>query len=340
MKHSCKTNPGFILITVMLTVLLLTALLLEFNYASRTQLDKTDQFCREYQALNFAQAGINLAIAAINSNSDIRTNQTLKSMTAGNARFNIDSGFCSITVINEAGKININLLKDKNGKLDHDRIDQTLRLIDLLNKQRHQETKISYNVVSAIVDWIDSDNMRTLLSLAPKQTNTTESNYYFKKQPAQTCRNKPFDTIHELLAVPGINREILYGSNNNNENDKIGLCQLLTVRGNGKINLNNSPALVLESISPAIDPLLARMILQRRKIKPFDNIAELKTIPGITQTTLNKIGPYLTCQSSQNNYSIISQGTSGDTRCTIQALITNNQNTGKFQTVFYREIKE
>ena len=59
------------------------------------------------------------------------------------------------------------------------------------------------DVISAIIDWRDSDN-----AVSP---GGAEAEYYASLQPPYKPRNGPFQTIRELLMVRGISSDLLFG---------------------------------------------------------------------------------------------------------------------------------
>jgi general secretion pathway protein K len=55
------------------------------------------------------------------------------------------------------------------------------------------------------------------------------------------------ETIDELLMVRGVTRELFYGTP-----ESPGLARLLTVQGEGSVNINTAPKEVLRALSPSI----------------------------------------------------------------------------------------
>jgi len=321
-KHNQR---GFILITVLLTVVLLTALLLQFNYAARAGLYITDKFTNSKQALNCARSGLNLAIGTISRNPDIHTNKTLQNMLT-EATFNLEPGQCCITVTDETGKLNINMLKNSNGDLDRVRIDQMLMLLDLLNRQNRDYNTYSYAIVPAIIDWTDADDQVTILPFITGDNIGAESNYYGYIQPAATCKNRPLDTIQELLLVKGFDDQLFSD-----------LKEHITIYGSGKININYADPLVLQSISQHITADLAQMIIDRRNLQPFTSLAELLELPGMGSTMYAAAENYLTTSPENHYYSVTVRGTVNHTDSFITAVVKNNSSTGKVEIILYRE---
>lgn len=357
MKHEHRhiaNSRGFVLITVLLIVVLLTALLLEFNYASRTHLQAADSFSTRLQALNCARAGLNIAIAAINKNPDIRTNRTLRTMLSGLSVYDIDPGRCSLKLTEENGKININMLRDHSGRLDRVRIDQLLRLIDLLNQNIRKHSNrplISYSLVPAIIDWTDPDEQVTVLPFVSRENIGAESDYYKTSPTPCKCKNQPFENLEELSLVKGMTAEILHGETfqnkhfqndepfQNNEQNSIGaLSDYLTVCGDGKIDINCAPALVIQSLSEHIDPALAQMVVDRRKDQPFSSIAQLRDFPGLSSVAIPATAEILTTDPTDRYYKITASGSVNQICVTITAIIKTNSVSQNTEIILYKEL--
>ena len=118
---------------------------------------------------------------------------------------------------------------------------------------------IDADVVSAILDWRDTNDEVTWPGGA-------ESDYYLRREQPYRCKNKPFELLQELLLVKGVSRELFRGedTNGNGKLDEgedlngdgemqLGLCELLTVHGDGLVNLNTASADVLASASGMSD---------------------------------------------------------------------------------------
>lgn len=140
--------------------------------------------------------------------------------------------------------------------------------------------------VASIMDWIDEDNV--------PNPDGAENDYYSGLESAYRCKNKPVDNIEELLLVKGISLEIYYGYNPSERdnhlsetsefvddvphNNVVGLCDLLTVYGDGRININTAPKQVLDAIPMLSDTAVSEIISMQkdasRKFSSMDDIQE------------------------------------------------------------------
>ena len=328
MKHKAAEHQerGFVLVVVLGAVLALSTLLFGFNRTARTRLDAAYNFCKAEQAWNHARAGLNIAVAAIGDVNDATTKHQFSTLLSGQNSFDLDDGTCSVAVTDTSGLLNINGLKDQSGRLDRRRIDQLLRLIDLLNRQRTTGRRIGYGVVPAIIDWTDADDEVTHLSFIKHESMGAEGDYYRTCSPSYACRNKPMDAIDDLLWVKGITPRAM-----------TRLRSLLTTFGEDKININAAPKLIIECLSEHMDAALAQMVVNRRDVKPFDSVAELKDVPGMTDNIYQAIKDTVTVGSRRRHYRITAQGHSENHSCSIEALLRRNTQAGNVDILLYRE---
>ena len=325
-KRIKKERRGFIVVVVLCMIICMAVLLLGFNYQSRSNLRVVDNFQKSTNALNCARAGLNIAIAAIKDARETNPKKTSPNLLREENTFEIGEGNCSVTITEENAKLNINLLIDKNGKPNRARIDQLLRLIDLLNRDRTGDSHIGYGLVPAIIDWIDGDDEVTHLPFIKNENSGAESAYYGNLEIPYKCKNTPLETIEELLLVKEITQDVFESMRDH-----------ITVYGNGEININSASKRVIESLSEKMDSALARMIIDRRKFKPFDSIMELRDVPGMTKGIYNTIRKMVTVSPADEYYHVKAQGNAGHRNCTIAAILRKNMKTKNVEVVFYKE---
>jgi len=325
-KREKTQQNGFVLVVVLCMVIILAVMLFGFNSQSRMNLRVVDDYKKSQQALNCARAGLNVAIAAIGAAPDIHKNKTLQNRLSEENTFNVDNGTCSITIIEEAGKLNLNCLKDKNGEPNRNRIDQLLRLIDLLNRDLPADSRISYGLAAAIIDWIDSDDEVTRLPFIKHENSGAESNYYSRLAPPYKCQNRPMRTTEELLLVKGLTPQVFEH-----------IRDYVTVYGDGKININYAQKFVLESLSEKMNAHLAQMIIEKREFKPFDSITELRDLPGMTDSIYYAIKKAAAVGTTGQYYYVTSRGNVDRLGCTIIAVLRKNIKAKKVEIVLYKE---
>jgi len=344
-KRTKTKQKGFVVVVVLSMVSMLAVLLLGFNYKSRASLLAVEDFQNSQQALNCARAGLNIAIAAIRNTEDILTNPSsphlsgkavlTESGDAGPALlseetvFAVGEGSCSVTITEENGKLNVNLLKDKDGRLNQAGIDQLLRLIDLLNRRPSGGglSHIGYGLVPAIIDWTDSDDEVTCLPFITQENLGAESDYYMDLASPYQCKNKSLDTTEELLLVKGVTTEVFER-----------IRDYVTVKGDGKVNINAASKPVIESLSEKMDAALAEMVIDRRKIKPFDSIVELRDVPGMTDEVYYSVKDTVTISPTERYYLVRSCGNVARISRAIVAVMRKNMETKNIDMILYKEL--
>jgi general secretion pathway protein K len=290
-------------------------------------LNKADSFYETEQVWNGAWAGLQVAIAAIREANDVSQDPSLVELLTGENTFSIGHVNCSITITEETGLLNVNHLKNTDGQLDRKRIDQLLRLIDLLNRQESDSPRIRYGIVPCLMDWVDRDDDVTHLAFIKQENIGAEREYYETCTPSCQCGNGPLNTVDELLRVKGVTPESF-----------TRLRPLLTCVGDGKININAAPKLIIESLSERIDAAVAQMIVSRRRLKPFQTPAELRNVPGMTDNIYMVIKDMVTVSPNERYYRVTSQASVQDRRYTMEALLHRNTQAGNVDIVLYREL--
>jgi len=328
-SEQAKTKQkGFVVVVVLSMVSVLAVLLLGFNYKSRRSLIAVEDFQKSQQALNCARAGLNIAIAAARSSEDVCADKKLAELLSEKTIFAIGDGSCSVTIIDENSKLNVNLLKDKDGKMNLARVSQLLRIIDVLNRPAFIEKdlpRIGYGIVPAILDWIDADDEVTYLSFIQQENLGAESDAYLGRN--YPCKNNLLETTDELLLVKGVTPEVFERIHN-----------YVTVKGDGKININSASKAVIESLSEKMDAAVAQMIVERRKVKPFGSVMELQDVPGMTDDIYYSIKDMVTIGPQDPYYLVRSSGSVGEVGCTIVALLRKNTQDKMVDVILYKEI--
>jgi len=325
-KRAKSKQKGFIVVLVLCIIICMAVLLMGFNYQSRTNLRAVGDFQKSVQALNCAKAGLNVAIAAIKSKNEANTKKTSPNLLSQENTIDIGDGKCSITITEENAKLNVNMLTNKNGKPNRTGIDQLLRLVDLLNKDRSDYSRIGYGFVPAIIDWTDRDDKETHLPFIKYENSGAESAYYGNLETPYKCKNAKFEAIEELLLVKGITKDVFER-----------IHDYVTVYGDGKININCASKRVIESLSEEMDPVLAQMIIDRRKIKPFESIMELRDVPGMTDAIFYTIRNTATVSPADEYYHTIARGKVGHRDCTVTAILRKNIKTKNVEVILYKE---
>jgi general secretion pathway protein K len=334
-------RSGFILIAVLLMISALAALILEFNYDSRIKLHLAENFSLAAQALNNADAGIAITLKALRQNENIINNENIQPFFSGMVQIQFEDGSCKISIVRESGKININKLCTSEDQPIRLRVEQMLRLIDLMNEQYKDNPPLSYGLVPAIIDWVDSDDDVTILPYVRGQNTGAENNYYEKLVEPFHCKNGPFDVLSELLLVKGISSEVFYGRAGNDDAGielVAGMNQYLTVYGDGKININEASVTVIRSLSENIGPTLAQNIIEQRKYSRYTSIDQLKNVLGMTGEIYDDIRDLITTKTNESYYIVTCVGMIKEFKRTVQVVLQKNQSTSQWNIVMRSEI--
>ena len=328
MKMAARPRQGgFVLLVVLSAVLALCALLFAFARTTRMSLAQAEGFYRTEQAWNAAWGGLQLALALIRDANDSGVGPPCARLLTAEHTFTVGDANCAVVLAAENGLLNVNRLTTPDGQIDRPRIDQFLRLIDVLNRQEKEATPLEYGLAAALIDWVDRNDEVTCLPFVQRDNLGAENDYYQMRTPPYPCRNGSVNTLEELLWVKGMT--------------PAGFARLrpaLTCRGDGKIDINAAPAAVLRSLAEEMDPALADRIIQQRRLRPFQSLGELRHIPGMTDAVCGALGRLCTVSPPERFYRVTVQGRRQDYRCTIEALLRKNTQAGTVDIMEYREL--
>jgi len=224
------------LILVVWIMIILIAIVLEFSYSMRTEINITQNFKEEEEAYQLALAGIEYAKAEIGKievmqkvflneeevlifDTDVMEPVRTKNLGRGSFEY---------VITDEDGKLDINIATHE--QLKYIFIESGLDLDEAVG------------IVDSIIDWRDTNDLHML--------NGAEEDYYRDLDEPYSCKDGPFDSIEELLLVKGMTKEILYGSIDDEDEEKTygGIVGSLTVNGSKKINVNTAPRVVVEAV--------------------------------------------------------------------------------------------
>lgn len=345
-KHNIRTIPrGFVLVTVLALLVLLAVVVLEFFHQGQMGLTAADNHLAQVKAQACARGGLQMALAVLRDRPEVLTDPKMNTWLY--RQHPLGEGSFSLTLVDEGGKINVNQLKDPNGRLDTPRIDQFLRLIDQFNRRRGDREPLSYAVAAAIIDWTDADDQVTLLPMVQGDNQGAESNYYRQLPVAYDCANHPAVTVSELQWVKGLSCEVLYGPPPTAVQTSLtsapspatsgALADCLTVYGDGKININTASEMVLAGLTEDMTPALAHLIVQRRQQKPFEDILQVQDVPGMSATVFKHLAGQIAVRSSPAVYTIIVTGSVPPASWEVLAVVSQPQHGGEWKLHFYRE---
>ena len=265
-------KKGAILIVSLWIITILSLLAIGVGFRMGLEIKLTGYNVSELKALYLAKAGINKVIAG-------RWNEYLEGKTVGidalsHTWSNDKESFCGIEL--GEGSFTLSYLPKERDRSEKETVlygmeDESSR-ININKKSMEDGLKILFmdkglkleeasKLAASIRDWRDKDNI-------PSSGGAEESYYQGLDRPYH-CPDSDFKTVEELLLVKGMTEGLFYGEDKN-ENGKIepeeeGINDIVTVFGEGKININTASEPVLKAVLSVGFPELAVKIVEYKK---------------------------------------------------------------------------
>jgi general secretion pathway protein K len=268
MVRALKTERGTALVLTLLIIITLAGLALGFSGESGVELTLAGYMRDQAKAYEVARSAINVALWELASkgeefdldafNEEWRRTGSLPAEGAnGKEGVRFLGG-----IVDESGKININLLRNEEGEIDERREMQLRRLFIALG--------LKEELLNPLLDWLDADDI--------ERQDGAEGYYYQSLDEPYECANGPFLTIGQLFLVRGMREIERFG-----EKKEKRLLDYLTIYSDGKININTAPREVIESLSEEMDSAQAAEIVAYRKEEKFKSIDDLRKVPGLDE---------------------------------------------------------
>lgn len=181
--------------------------------------------------------------------------------------------------------------------------------------------------VSKIIDWKDKDD-------EPSLAESVESDYYLQQKRPFKAKNEDMSHLRELLFIKGIDVKNYLGRlSNTNSDDKFnffaesydgsstGLVNLFSVHGDGMLNINTVPAVILASL-PGIEMQDAEMLVDYRNNLASDEY--LSSDAFLTEIDLDPVqrdSIANNCVFSSNIFRIYSFCEVKETCCCLMAIV-------------------
>jgi general secretion pathway protein K len=254
---------GVALLLALLVLALLVALILEFDAEARREYRDAAAFRDNFKATILTRAAVQAARAVLQQDL-LKDKQTGKFYDAPTdlwafpiQNYAIGDGLLTAQIEDERSKLNLNDLAVAGDPTARKaKILRVKRLFDLL--------QISPDLVDAIVDWVDSDDV-------PEPAGA-ETLHYQALRPAYRAANAPLQTVREIRLIKGMTPEIV---------EK--LLRYVTVypqEGDSRVNINTADVLVLQTLDPRITQAMAGEIVQSR---PFITIQDLDRVGSFAE---------------------------------------------------------
>lgn len=258
---------GMALLLTLLVTVILSVVVLEFNYLMRVHATLSSNMVDDLRAEAAAVAGVETAMAALINDmvADSETgiaSDTLEEDWSEEIEFDIQSSKAKASVSDEMSKLNLNrLIKRPVTDLDMESTD--LRMVESV-RLLFESLELDPNLVDVIVDWLDEND--------EEEPFGAERSYYEGLNPPAGCKNGPIDSLEELLRMEGFGKAILYG-----DEETRGLAEFVTICGdeNGRVNINTAPEEVIAAVTNSES--VASMIIGMREDDPFESAEDMAT---------------------------------------------------------------
>lgn len=258
---------GSALVAVLWAVGLLGMIVAAFAFDAHIESRITSYYRRRRQAEYLARSGVEVARMLMDRSWDLRQAEDEQlAETEPGSRWDAPAGLLArgaevagwvaelgagtieLSIVPEPARRNVNLLKE----------DDWERIFDVCGVPMEFWPEL----VDSFFDWTDKDDV-------PRRDGA-ETDYYQTLDPPYSAKNAPLDTVGELLLVRGFNRAIVFGGVlrrgvADDEGVSVrGIADLLTVYGDGKVNVNAASSNVLMTL-PGVDELVAGAIVEERE---------------------------------------------------------------------------
>ncbi len=318
-----RNERGAALVLVILIVGIIVAVTMELNASSRANIYEAANFRDRVKTLYMAKSGFNAAGAMLlrdTNNYDALTEIWARTevLSPYSAQLFEGEGHCILIIEDESGRIPVHRIAE-GGAYNEQYRDMFSRLLSLpeFNLDREQVETI----IASLKDWMDPDEELT--------AHGAESPYYQSLPQPYKAKNGLPDSLDELLLVKGITPEIFFGADG-----RPGIRDFLTVHGDGSININTAPKLVLRALSTEITPERADAMDNFRR-DPSNTLSDPKwytKVDGMAGVTLaeNLVSIKSKC------FRISSTGVLSSMRETVSGVIERDIDGKRLKVIFWK----
>ena len=251
-------KKGAALLIVLGIVMVLSTIVLAAHFEASLEMHLVSYKRKRFRAQTLARSGLEYAKAVLDNQSSARELE-IEDMDEDKDAFMqtalyVQRGITASSTIEQGdGQFTITIEPAESG-----------RNVNLLTRQQWTEIFEMANVpstewdamIDCLEDWIDENDTHGL--------NGAESDDPFYEEQGYPVKNGMLDSIEELLLIKNWGPEILYGWDGDDDNDPIyGIADILTVWGDGKVNLNSASTNLLLSYAEYEDWELASVFEAR-----------------------------------------------------------------------------
>lgn len=264
-EEGARNRGGSALIVALWVVGLLSMLVTCFAFDAHIESRITSFYRKRRKAEYLARSGIEIAELMMNRSEEMQKNKSAdaeeedqwheqaKRLAEGLAvrgfKHSLADGVITLDIIPEPARRNLNLLRPE----DWEKVLATGGIPE----------DMWPTLIDSILDWIDRDSL--------ERTDGAETeDYYSQLERPYQAKNGQLDTVEELLLVRGFTRAILFGGAIEAGDAETaatavtGIADLLTIYGDGKVNVNAASMRVLTTL-PDVDEVIAGAIIEERE---------------------------------------------------------------------------
>jgi len=241
-KNKKEAKEGAALLVALWVLIILSLIVGSFAFEIQLEAMLVSHKRKKFRAEMMAHSGIEYARAILDKQAEAKELEIedmgedqdgfmqaalhIKRGLSTTSSIQLGDGSFSVTLESaEAGR-NVNLLTRE----------EWLEILEMANMPSTEWD----SMIDCLEDWIDEGDLH--------QLNGAESDDPFYQDRGYPVKNGPLDSIEELLLVKSWGEDILYGKGEDEDGDAIfGIANLLTVWGDGKVNLNTASTDVLLS---------------------------------------------------------------------------------------------
>jgi general secretion pathway protein K len=258
-----KSERGIALLVTMMALALMTLLVMDFTTVAslgyRSAAGQANELRAEYLARS--AIGVGLSLLSSDAQQDAATKTPHDGLDESWATpfppVPLGGGLAQISIVDEARKIDINLLINP-------RTGQSNPMYLGILERLFTNIGVSPDIIPAIVDWLDPDSIES--------PGGAEADYYLRLIPPYEPRNGPMPTIGDLRMIKGVDDATF-----------ILLQQFLTAAPETHVNINTAPPEVIAALVPELsnDTSIVKEIVQARSVQPFLAVTDVGNLSGM-----------------------------------------------------------
>lgn len=304
------SGKGIALLLVIWILATLTIIAMALSAVTRSEAFSAHRFYDTAVSRCLAEAGVEKAALELTYRTLHRMEKGIWKLDGTSYEFELGAGRCRVSISDEAGKMNLNTMTDKN----------KIILKNILITVAGVGQDMADIIADSVLDWKEPDNMR--------RANGAGDEYYLSLPDPYKPRHTPFETLDELLIVRGMSADILFGNA-----ERKGILPFITIYSQTeKINVMTAPPEVLAAL-PGFSSGLVEKIISMRRSEPVEGEVGQRILSAMAA----ELSEYVFAAESGEAVRIQSTGYSSNekTGFRIETVVTA-LGTGKPRILYYK----